>query len=126
MAAVSTKSCGSGGINSKSTMKLYATITSERATKGQGGNERLTIEIMNEEQKIITCLHIIPRDSTPVVGFFPDIKLAYVVRSREEFRAIVEKLRKGKKQKGETDATGHNCIYNHDHAQEPEKCVWHD
>lgn len=26
-------------------MKLYATITSERASKGQGGNERLDIQI---------------------------------------------------------------------------------
>ena len=29
-------------------MKLYATITSERATKGQGGNEFLTIEVKAE------------------------------------------------------------------------------
>ena len=26
-------------------MKLYATVTSERATKGQGGNEHVTIEL---------------------------------------------------------------------------------
>jgi len=29
-------------------MKLYATITSERATKGQGGNKYLIIEIKAE------------------------------------------------------------------------------
>lgn len=27
-------------------MKLYATITSERATKGQGGNKRLDIQLL--------------------------------------------------------------------------------
>jgi hypothetical protein len=26
-------------------MKLYATVTSERATKGQGGNDRLDIQL---------------------------------------------------------------------------------
>ena len=30
-------------------MKLYATITSERATKGQGGNKYLDIEIQAEQ-----------------------------------------------------------------------------
>lgn len=29
-------------------MKLYATTTSERATKGQGGNKNLIIDIMGE------------------------------------------------------------------------------
>ena len=82
-------------------MKLYATITSERASKGQGGNERLTIDIMNEEQKIIAYLHAIPTDGKPVLGFFPSIKDVYVVTSHEEFRAITEQQRKGKKQKGE-------------------------
>ena len=32
-------------------MKLYATITSERATKGQGGNQFLNIIIRNENQE---------------------------------------------------------------------------
>ena len=30
-------------------MKLYASVTSERATKGQGGNDFLTIEITAEK-----------------------------------------------------------------------------
>lgn len=32
-------------------MKLYATTTSERASKGQGGNEYLVIDIKNEKQQ---------------------------------------------------------------------------
>lgn len=34
-------------------MKLYATTTSERASKGQGGNERLHIDITDESKQII-------------------------------------------------------------------------
>lgn len=41
-------------------MKLYATITSERATKGQGGNEFLEIEIKNEKRETILEFSIKP------------------------------------------------------------------
>lgn len=34
-------------------MKLYATIKSERASKGQGGNSFLTITLFNEESEPI-------------------------------------------------------------------------
>ena len=33
-------------------MKLYATVTSERASKGQGGNEYIEVVLKDEEQKI--------------------------------------------------------------------------
>lgn len=33
-------------------MNLYATTTSERATKGQGGNEYLEIAVKGEDQKV--------------------------------------------------------------------------
>lgn len=39
-------------------MKLYATATSERASKGQGGNERLDIEVMNEAKQPILTVNI--------------------------------------------------------------------
>lgn len=42
-------------------MKLYATTTSERATKGQGGNEYLRIEIMNEEGERLANITIEPK-----------------------------------------------------------------
>ena len=32
-------------------MKLYATTTSERASKGQGGNEYIRIHLMNEKKR---------------------------------------------------------------------------
>jgi hypothetical protein len=39
-------------------MKLYATTTSERATKGQGGNDFLNIEIFNADNDIIAVINI--------------------------------------------------------------------
>lgn len=39
-------------------MKLYATITSERATKGQGGNEYLFIIVKDEKQETIFELQL--------------------------------------------------------------------
>lgn len=41
-------------------MKLYATITSERATKGQGGNEYIEIEIKDAAQRPFLILRTIP------------------------------------------------------------------
>lgn len=38
-------------------MKLYATTTSERASKGQGGNERLNIDITDEFGQIILTIN---------------------------------------------------------------------
>jgi hypothetical protein len=32
-------------------MKLYATISSERATKGQGGNDRIDIQLLGEDKQ---------------------------------------------------------------------------
>lgn len=37
-------------------MKLYATITSERASKGQGGNEYLKIIVRNEKQHCVAYI----------------------------------------------------------------------
>lgn len=39
-------------------MKLYATTTSERASKGQGGNQFLKIEIIDEERRPILSVLI--------------------------------------------------------------------
>jgi len=43
-------------------MKLYATITSERATKGQGGNKYLEIDILGDEKNLIGKISIFPAD----------------------------------------------------------------
>lgn len=42
-------------------MKLYATTTSERASKGQGGNE-LVIHINDENKKTVASINVLPRD----------------------------------------------------------------
>lgn len=41
-------------------MKLYATVSSERASKGQGGNKYLEIEVKNEEAQRIALMHFWP------------------------------------------------------------------
>jgi hypothetical protein len=80
-------------------MKLYATTTSERATKGQGGNEFLTIEIQAEKWEGIPTranlyrLSISKNDNQG--GLYAEL-LKY---SNHEI--IVLDNIKGKKQKGE-------------------------
>lgn len=44
-------------------MKLYANVTSERATKGQGGNDFIDIVVKGEDQKNILELKITPHDN---------------------------------------------------------------
>ncbi len=39
-------------------MKLYATTTSERASKGQGGNEKIEIEVCDELRRPIVSVSI--------------------------------------------------------------------
>lgn len=41
-------------------MKLYATTTSERASKGQGGNKFLCIEVQNEKKEVICEINCMP------------------------------------------------------------------
>lgn len=41
-------------------MKLYGNIKSERASKGQGGNEYLEIEVLNEDQNVVAMIRITP------------------------------------------------------------------
>lgn len=42
-------------------MKLYATTTSERASKGQGGNEFIDIVIFDSQQKPLTKITMKPK-----------------------------------------------------------------
>lgn len=44
-------------------MKLYATVSSERARKGQGGNECLNIVVRNEKQEVIAHINFYPDNS---------------------------------------------------------------
>lgn len=82
-------------------MKLYATVTSERATKGQGGKE-LTIQIKNEREEIICTLSVEDGGSNHE---WPD-GCTVITAHYERYRAIVrnipwDNLKKGNKQKGE-------------------------
>jgi len=116
-------------------MKLYGTITSERASKGQGGNKYLSIiarisdnqKGKNSDELIITIWShrfdiIIPK------------RWRQEKEKGENFQGnkILYFYPKGEKQKGELDTIqefrhfGQNCIYNHDHKAEPELCEWHD
>ena len=63
-------------------MKLYATTTSERATKGQGGNW-LDIEIMGDNKMVIArikitsyCPYEYNMDIFPVVYPYPDKRMS--------------------------------------------------
>lgn len=47
-------------------MKLYATVTSERASKGQGGNDYLTIVVRNKEQQCIGHIKFYPTGSCKI------------------------------------------------------------
>lgn len=71
-------------------MKLYATVRSNRASKGQGG-DALTISIYDAERVEVATLRV---DDTP-----EGIRITYDI---DEDVAYIEKA-KGEKEKGETE-----------------------
>lgn len=76
-------------------MKLYATTTSERASKGQGG-QWLDIEIKNEQKRLLGMIMIREKEKDSASVEFmlaPDVEIK---NSRGEL--------KGKSQKGETQS----------------------
>lgn len=79
-------------------MKLYATTTSERASKGQGGNDFLDINITNEHKEIIANIYI---KNNKVHFTFPS---HYLESKKEHYTYTLnsELLQQiGKSQKGE-------------------------
>lgn len=78
-------------------MKLYATTTSERASKGQGG-DYLDIEVKGENKENILELHIKEVNDEYVID-------GYAISQREDKKRseyyIKYVLEKGKSQKGE-------------------------
>jgi phosphoribosylamine-glycine ligase len=44
-------------------MKLYGQITSERASKGQGGNEFLSVQILDKNQNAILDINVRYKDT---------------------------------------------------------------
>ena len=53
-------------------MRLYGTVSSERASKKQGGNDRLSFEFtVGEEDEAITILYgVIEREETPDANIY--------------------------------------------------------
>ena len=96
-------------------MKLYATTTSERASKGQGGN-----------QFIETVLSVGSADDSRVIA-----KIVLTPEGEQRFRIVYsfgnEKAgeivlnSKGERQEGESE---YGCIYDHDHG-DGSKCEYH-
>lgn len=41
-------------------MKLYATVSSERAKKGQGGNDRITVHVTGADRNTIAIFTVFP------------------------------------------------------------------
>ena len=54
-------------------MKLYATATSERASKGQGGNNFIDIAVRDDSEAIIALMSFYP-DHTARISFREDIQ----------------------------------------------------
>lgn len=96
-------------------MKLYATVTSERASKGQGGNERLFVDVINEDREPIATVNIWVKDNTA------EVMVRQWAKDKQD-RYTIKLPTKGEKQKGklcplnhEWDAQGHckNCPAKH-------------
>lgn len=93
-------------------MKLYATVTSERASKGQGGNNRcdgsFTVERMGESLEVVRVLVQRNEDNSyRIVVSLPHHQSTETVLEMNEHNnlySIEERVRdgqKGEKQKGE-------------------------
>lgn len=78
-------------------MKLYATVSSERATKGQGGNTELTITLMGEGGVIVDRLSFKPAidEGYDLWSAHGDYEPAYLLRHYSE--RSVQKNTKGKR-----------------------------
>jgi hypothetical protein len=73
-------------------MRLYATVSSEGASKGQEGNEYLEIEVKGENQETILELKIVPKaDYYLLTGY------AQAGGSLRSEHYIQYELRRGKK-----------------------------
>lgn len=83
-------------------MKLYATTTSERASKGQGGNDYLHIDIINENRQPLATIDIV----AGVLGVIHKPVYEMAIRNwidGTEKKTIIEREPKGKQKKGDSD-----------------------
>ncbi len=88
-------------------MKLYATTTSERASKGQGGNN-IEITVQNRERDILLRFEVKTKDERKT----GDSRLSYFSKIIEGDTAFLKNLKsniafyldtKGNQQKGDTE-----------------------
>lgn len=84
-------------------MKLYTTITSERASKGQGGNDYLIIRLYKENNELYGC--ILKTQENGITGFIAcdneDMKIKAVNPLKVKSFSDSLEQEKGKSQKGE-------------------------
>ena len=78
-------------------MKLYATTTSERATKGQGGNKYINVDITTEDGRKILKISVYPDTAER-----PENGMAVItLPSGKVIRHLFEMKQIGKSQKGD-------------------------
>lgn len=80
-------------------MKLYATITSERATKGQGG-KWLDIKITDENQKPLGIIKVFPKDEKNSYGL---ISYAWLVGTNEGWQVRADGIMEAKDTEAQPD-----------------------
>ena len=92
-------------------MKLYATVTSERASKGQGGNKYLNVDLMGGDKNNPTPLahiHAVIITREDGVGY---IKVCFYWETEDTLNTLhrvdiplpIERKEKGKRQKGDVN-----------------------
>jgi hypothetical protein len=82
-------------------MKLYATIESERATKGQGGNEFIFSKFSVEREKVGEVELELLKDGEWLLKYRPNELTDWEIL-RQGSVDILETRQKGKRQKSET------------------------
>lgn len=86
-------------------MKIYSTITSERATKSQGGNDHLlstiTVEINGQRQEIATMSVVLQKTTGN-----------YIFRAKLPTGKTIEEVIKGEKKKSDGNLKCINCQNN--------------
>lgn len=85
-------------------MKLYATVTSERASKGQGGNKYLKIVVTDENKENLLIVALEPYEDSVGDGMRAEITCADHLYTKIYGEQIETSSTKGEKQKGEYEA----------------------
>lgn len=99
-------------------MKLYATVMSERASKGQGGNKYLQIKITvtHNDGNVMEMGTIMVEEGYGLDEQMPQFVLTYAPYDERELIEVdrIENRTKGEKQKGELVACENHAYYRED------------